>query len=310
MDWKQAVNGALVRATGYQLQKVGAPTGKGAPPAKSATKTDSAPTTPRPARRRPSGERLVSQPTFILSTVRSGSTLLRVILNSHSQIHSPHELHLRDITVSVKEGHPAKALDAIGLDHRHLEYLLWDRVLHRALDASGKQHLVNKTPSDVYIADRIRECWPDARFIFLLRHPAAIAASRDDARKGQDTAERNIRTVLRYAEALEHARHTYDGLVVRYEDLTTDPEAVTQELCRFLEVPWERDMLNYGEHDHGKFRPGLGDWKDKIKSGQIQPPAPLPKPDEIPPQLHDLSRAWGYLPAEDEHAAPASVEAT
>ena len=56
-------------------------------------------------------------------------------------------------------------------------------------------------------------------------------------------------------------------------------------------------MLEYGEHDHGRFKAGLGDWSDKIKSGQIQPAEPLPSPDEIPPALREISEAWGYAPA-------------
>ena len=54
-------------------------------------------------------------------------------------------------------------------------------------------------------------------------------------------------------------------------------------------------MLEYGEHDHGKFKSGLGDWSDKIKSGRIQAPEPLPSADEIPPALREVSAAWGYL---------------
>src|SRR3954469_14985726 len=159
------------------------------------------------ARRRSvrAGDRLVEQPTFILCTVRSGSTLLRVLLDSHSQIHSPHELHLRDLAVESRSQYSDRSLKAIGLDVTALQYLLWDRLLHRELAASGKRLLVNKTPSDVFIADRLLECWPDARFIFLLRHPAAIAASRHAVRP-QDTPERNAEMILRYGDALEQAR--------------------------------------------------------------------------------------------------------
>src|SRR5215207_5047779 len=39
------------------------------------------------------GDRLLVAPAFVLSSVRSGSTLLRVLLATHSQIHAPHELH-------------------------------------------------------------------------------------------------------------------------------------------------------------------------------------------------------------------------
>ena len=47
-------------------------------------------------------------------------------------------------------------------------------VLQRELTGSGKPRLVTKTPNDVFIADRIKTAWPDAKLIFLLRNPAAI----------------------------------------------------------------------------------------------------------------------------------------
>jgi hypothetical protein len=239
----------------------------------------------------------VQRPAFILSSVRSGSTLLRVLLNSHSRIHSPHELHLRHIGVGVDVAYAEKALGEIGLDEERLRFLLWDRVLHRELSSAGKELLVNKTPNDVFVAEEIRRCWPDSRFIFLLRHPVSTARSRAAARKDKDSEQRNLEMVLRYATALEAARQRFDGLTVRYEELTAEPERVTREVCEFLGVPWESAMLDYGRHEHGRFKPGLGDWSEKIKSGQIQPPDPLPSPDEIPPELREISEAWGYVPA-------------
>src|SRR3712207_4275572 len=56
------------------------------------------------------GDRLVTAPTFVLCSVRSGSTLLRVLLNSHSQIHAPHELHLRFVTAGITAKWGAKAM--------------------------------------------------------------------------------------------------------------------------------------------------------------------------------------------------------
>ena len=257
---------------------------------------------PPPPAIRP-GDRLLERPTFILCSVRSGSTLLRVLLSSHSQIHCPHELHLRHIGVRVREGFPRKALAEAGLDKRRLRHLLWDRVLHRELAASGKRLLVNKTPNDVFIADRILECWPDARFIFLLRHPAAIARSRAAVRK-RDTPEHNAERVAQFCNAVEEARRKHDGITVRYEDLVADPAATTRRLCEFLGVPWEAQMLEYGNHEHAGFKPGLGDWSENIKSGRVQPPEP--PPDEIPPQLTEIARAWGYL----QVSAPQSSQAS
>jgi LPS sulfotransferase NodH len=272
--WKDAVNGAL-RKTGYELRA----------------------TTPRAARPRPrrvrAGDRLVEQPGFVMCTLRSGSTLLRVLLDSHSQIHCPHEIHLRYLSVNLQAKWVERSMKEMGLDQTRLEYLLWDRVLHRELSASGKPRLVTKTPNDVFIADRIMECWPDAKLVFLLRHPAAIVRSRQDYQGEGADEEKNVDLIQRYCEALEAARRRYDGVTIRYEDLTADPEPTLRRVCEHLGVPFEPAMLEYGEQDHGRFKAGLGDWNEKIKSGRIQ--APQPPPEDVPEALVPIATTWGYL---------------
>jgi len=290
VPWKDTVNRALRRATGYVLRRVDR-AGGGRPAAKRT--------------RARGGDRLLVAPAFVLSSVRSGSTLLRVLLDSHSQIHAPPELHLRDLSVRQRSKYARRAMTALKLDQDQLDYLFWDRLLHRELTAAGKTMLVNKTPSDVFIVDRIRACWPDARFIFLLRHPAAIAASRH-ATRPQDSVERNNEMVLRYGNAVEDARRRLPGHTVRYEELASDPVAETQRLCAFLGVPWEAGMLEYGEQEQRRFKPGLGDWTEKIRSGRVQPPTPPPPADEIHPDLRPLCVAWGYLPAPDADAGAPS----
>ena len=208
------------------------------------------------------------------------------------------ELHLRDLSVRIRTDYASKALGELGLDEKQMRFLLWDRLLQRELAAARKSVLVNKTPNDVFIADLLAECWPDARFIYLLRHPGAIARSRQETRP-QDTPERNARMVLRYGNAIEAARAARPGLALRYEELTTDPKGATQRLCEFLGVPWEASMLEYGRYDHGRLKPGLGDWKAKIKSGAIQTADPPPPAADIHPSLLELCAAWGY------EAAPA-----
>jgi hypothetical protein len=185
-----------------------------------------------------------------------------------------------------------RSMKELGLDARAADHLLWDRILHRELTASGKSIIADKTPNNVFIVDRLREAWPDARFIFLLRHPGAIARSRA-AYKG-DAVEGGDELIVRYVEALDEARQAYDGHTVRYEDLTADPERELRAICSFLGVPYEPSMLDYGQFDHGRYKSGLGDWNEKIKSGAIQQPEPPPPLDEIDPALREIAVKWGY----------------
>ncbi len=286
------MNRALAKTVGVELHKAGsAPAAKPAAPKK------------RKVGKLGSGDRLVEQPAFVLCTLRSGSTLMRMLLNSHSQLHAPHEIHLRYLSVKLDAKWSERSLAEMGLDQKGLEYLLWDRILHRDLAASGKPWIVDKTPNNVFIADRLKECWPDARFIFLLRHPAMIARSRKALNPDLDD-DKNVDLIRRYCEALENARQTYDGVTVRYEELTTDPAATTRKVCEFLDVPWEPQMLEYGKFDHGRLKAGLGDWKDKIRTGEVQPPEPLPPPREVPVALRESAVAWGYM-TEIQAKAPA-----
>ena len=240
------------------------------------------------------GDRLLVQPVFVLSSIRSGSTLLRVMLNTHSAIHAPHELHIRGLAVQQKSKYVTRAMEELGLDSAQLRYLLWDRLLHRELVRHHKQVLVNKTPSDAFIWREIAECWPDARFIFLLRHPAAITDSWHKARKDWSRDEA-AEDVLRYMDAVEEARAERGGLSVKYEDITNDPAREMQRICEFLGLDYEPAMVDYGQGDHGNFKAGLGDWSQRIKSGKVQPVESVPTLEETPSALLDITKKWGYL---------------
>ncbi|MFF2329233.1 MULTISPECIES: sulfotransferase family protein [unclassified Streptomyces] len=248
---------------------------------------------PPRARPAPRGDRLVPAPVFVISSVRSGSTLLRVLLNSHPAIRAPHEMHLRTLEVRRSKKYTDTAMSELGLDGKELEYLLWDRILHRELTHSGKDVIVDKTPGNAFVWRRLHEAWPQARYIFLLRHPASMVSSLMNGRPDRDP-DQTVAEVKKYVDAVEEARSSLPGLTVRYEELTEDPETVTQRICEFLRVPWESTMLDYGEQDHGPFKAFIGDWSDTIKAGTIQKARPLPAAHAVPEDLRAISRTWGY----------------
>lgn len=286
MNWQRTVNNALIKFIGFQINRVGKPGPV------SATSTAAGKEEIRPPAD-PATDRLLTAPIFILSPVRSGSTLLRAVLNAHSRLHAPHELHVRRLTVGFGTPLSHRAMEALGHNRADLEHLLWDRVLHRELARSGKSFIVDKTPANAFAFDRIATCWPDARFVFLLRHPASIARSWHEAAPDRRTAEEAALDALRYMKAVQRARRALTGLTVRYEDLTGSPEKETRRVCDFLGVPWEAGMLSYGEQ--AVIRKGLGDWKDKIRSGTVQRGRALPRAEEIPEVLRPMAIAWGYL---------------
>jgi hypothetical protein len=309
MSVKGKLARGFTRATGYEIRRrrPPAPVVKKAPAAPAAPPRN--PLAEPPLRehtkdslaelldqRRAAGDRLVTSPTFILSSVRSGSTLMRVMLDSHSRIYSPHELHLRNIRVGLTSTYVEGAMTELGLDTRELKYLLWDRLLHRELTRRGKDILVNKTPSDAFIWRALLDCWPDVKFIFLLRHPGAVVDSWNAARTYW-TREEATADVLKYVTAVEQARTEHGGLTVRYEDITADPEKEMRRICDFLGIEFEAGMLAYGAAEHGRFKPGLGDWSRRIKTGTVLPAKPLPADDAVPEALRPISAAWGYLTA-------------
>ncbi|MFI6531673.1 sulfotransferase family protein [Nonomuraea sp. NPDC050547] len=280
MTWQRRFNKALARYTGYQLKR----------PEKGETRPAELGTVRPPAH--PGTDRLLVAPVFVICPVRSGSTLLRAMLNAHSQLHAPHELHIRRLTVGFGTRLAQHAMTELGHNRADLEHLLWDRVLHRELVRSGKPYLVDKTPANAFAYRRLATCWPDARFVFLVRHPAAIAASWYEAAPERRTREEAAADALRYMNAVQRAREALPGPTVRYEHLTAAPERATRAVCGFLGLAWEPGMIEYGRPE--VIRKGLGDWTDKIASGVVQPARETPS--GTPEILGPICEAWGYTP--------------
>ncbi|WP_159440836.1 sulfotransferase family protein [Jatrophihabitans endophyticus] len=236
-------------------------------------------------------DRLVVDPVFVLCATRSGSTLLRSILNSHSLIHAPHELHLNALRVAIERPYARKSFEQMSLSAEELQLLLWDRVLHGLLASSGKRVIVDKTPQNAADWALIHRGWPEARYIHLRRHPAAMLQSRLAANT-KASRDHEIDLVRRYGDQLDAARRELPGPTVRYETLTADPTAVAQALCEYVGVPWEEAMVHYAVPDTGELRPGLGDWGAAIRSGHVGQARELS--DDRAVELADMTARWGY----------------
>jgi hypothetical protein len=243
-------------------------------------------------------ERLVPSPIFILTLPRSGSTLLRCILDTHSRVCAPHELHLTMFGLRPLDMPSRLSLEVAGLTPGEAEHLLWDRILHWHLVRSGKERLVEKTPNNLANWRRLAECWPDAQYVFLLRHPASVLASVFTSipvpSDQVEWRQRKEQHMLEMCAALDEARGELDGHTLRYEELTSDPATAVRAVCDHIGVPFEPDMLHYGRVDHGPFLKGVGDFADLIRTGRIQPRHHGPPVGPTSTTLREVCHAWGY----------------
>ena len=215
------------------------------------------------------------------------------MLDSHPLIASPHELHLRYLSVGIRSEYTSLAMQTLQIDEKELRFLLWDRLLYECLTRVGARRIVEKSPSNAFVYEELKECWPDAGWIFLIRHPAGIVDSIVRARDGRSASDATD-LVLRFGDVLEGARlREPDSPLVRYEELVSRPVEVCRMLCRYLEVPPHDGMVEYGQ-DHGPLVYGIGDWGPNIRRGVVRPARPIPI--ETPPRLFDLCIRWGYEP--------------
>ncbi len=225
-----------------------------------------------------------ASPIFIVGTERSGSNLLRLILNAHPSIAIPHPPHI------LKEMMPLEPLYGDLSDDRNFRKLINDAItlvkLHFSpwdgpLDADavfkeasardvygvkaalydqyrrskGKRRWGCKSTFVVHYVARVRRHSPDAKFIHLVRDGRDVAAS---AKKsvfnhfhphyvGRLWAEQQ-----RTAAALERALPPEAMLVVRYEDLLEDPAKAVRRVCGFLGEEYSDALLDYHEGAEAK----------------------------------------------------------
>jgi hypothetical protein len=221
------------------------------------------------------GEGLV----FVIAPFRSGSTLLRKVLDSHSQIYSPAETWFLLPLLNLWDGHGEmphfNAKQAATALKVHLEvgqFMECCRAFAGSFYASNlptdARWFVDKTPLYLRISHALPDLFPQARFIVLARDPRGLAWSRytwqhSNCANVEQTFSAVAGDLQRLAQFLGH--HAERSRLVRYESLCDDPQTVTSDLCQFLDVPHEPGMIDYGSQTH---HDGYGDEKS---NGHRQP---------------------------------------
>jgi hypothetical protein len=196
-----------------------------------------------------------SPPVFVIGSPRSGTTLLRLILDSHPRISCGEETHfLRDLESVV--GRNWQLVATYGLPRSWwIEHIrgLYEAFQAEVLSRNAKARWAEKDPTYTLHLPFIEELFPDALYVHLLRDGHDVVASFRD-RWGYRSAARAARTEwARYVTAARELGRRLPGerfLELRYEALVSDPQTQGQRLFEFLGEPWEPSVLEFDPAEH------------------------------------------------------------
>lgn len=195
------------------------------------------------------------RPIFVIGSPRSGTTLLRMILDSHPRISCGEETHfLRGLEPIT--GRDWRMLAPYGFPREY--WLERIRGLYTGFQADylarrGKARWAEKDPTYTLLLPFIGELFPDALYLHLVRDGHDVVASYRD-RWGYRSAARVARTEWRRhvtaARALRVGPTAERYHELRYEDLVTDPEPALRRALAFLGEDWDPAVLRFDEAPH------------------------------------------------------------
>jgi amino acid adenylation domain-containing protein len=226
---------------------------------------------------------------IILGHPRSGTTLLRRLLDGHSRIACPPETHIFSACARFLESETTSqgvdlgvlaGLNFAGFADQQVREKLRDfafSFLQHYAEIRGKPRWAEKTAFDVFHTEQIEQlCGGSVRFICVVRHPLDVAISTkefcDSMGMYPAMLHRYIQSDPQPIRAFAHSwldvAHKLDALCkrrpdlctwVRYEDLVASPEDALSNLLAFLGENYEPAMLERAIA--GDSRLGFGDHK-------------------------------------------------
>lgn len=208
---------------------------------------------------------------FVVALYRSGTTPLRLTLDSHSNIASPPESQfIRPLLDLVDDPTTLKGLAGLGYTsqtYRAELASLAASMLDKYAEATKPEATcwVDKTPHYTLVCESLVEAFGDAKFIFLFRNPVyqIDSLTQHGQVKSELLADYDGSAVVAgskfWVEAVKAMSSAYLKIpershIVGYEELCADPERVIKGITEFLDLEYEPAMLSYSNQSHS---PGL-----------------------------------------------------
>ena len=210
---------------------------------------------------------------FVVGLTRSGTTLLRMMLDAHPLLAVPPETHF--VPNLIKAARAEQGTDgmlaAMTSNRTWEDFGIGESEIRERLDAvsagdaagavraffeayaekQGKPRWGDKTPAYMLSVQRIGRTLPESRFIHLIRDGRDVALSQTARALNEQPppAEQAARWVKRIRKSREQASSLKGPRYVeaRYEDLVRDPETTLRRICEFVDLPWDEAMLSYHE---------------------------------------------------------------
>lgn len=200
----------------------------------------------------------MANPVFLVAAERSGTTLLRLMLDGHPQIAWPCEFDyalewpvsdeadapdLFDFWLALSESGQARQArveidPALGVPELV-------RSLYGQLRARTRKPIVGVTVHRYF--ERLLRLWPEASFVYLVRDGRDVARSHVEMGWAGNVwaGARDWLEAERAWRALAQRIPAERRIEVRYEALVAAPAQELARICDFLDVEYSPDMLDY-----------------------------------------------------------------
>lgn len=223
---------------------------------------------------------------FIVGAQRSGTTLLRLMLDAHPLLCIPSETHFLPLVLKLRGSEPYlrnSFRNAVVTFPRWHDFGISKADFVRALEDipefsvpegirafyltyarhCQKERWGDKTPAYATHLAEIQSALPEAYFVHLIRDGRDVAVSNREAWWSYgilDCARLWVNTVR---ETRRQAQACAQAMEVRYEDLVTDPKRILTKVCDFIDLPYDTEMESY----HRRSRSRLSEIGDLVGNG-------------------------------------------